>query len=146
MLTDFERQCLQLILKQGNVSKQHRQRIKIMFLADEGKNQTQISQELRASPRTIKDCVFMAKIGNAVDYCTFSLGRPKIITQEYLERLRHLVSGSPRNVGYCFNTWSATCLSRHLERELGIKVSDRHINRLLQRMGLSTKPAKINQS
>lgn len=144
MLTDFERQGLQLLLRQGNVSKQHRQRIKIMLLADEGKNQTQISQELQASPRTIKDCVLMAKTGNAVNYCHFSLGRPRIITQEYVDLLRYLVSGSPRNAGYCFNTWSAPCLSRHLERELGIKVSDRHINRLLQRMGLSTKSAFLS--
>ncbi|MEM8779799.1 MAG: helix-turn-helix domain-containing protein, partial [Cyanobacteria bacterium P01_G01_bin.49] len=35
--------------------------------------------------------------------------------------------------------WTAGWLSRHLEKEFDIKISDRYINQLLKQMGLSTK-------
>jgi Winged helix-turn helix len=68
------------------------------------------------------------------------IGRPKIVDDQYLERLRALVSQSPRDLGYPFQRWTASWLRRHLEPETGIVVSDRHINRLLKQMGLSTRP------
>jgi transposase len=68
------------------------------------------------------------------------VGRPKIISDHYLSRLKELVSGSPRDYGYPFQRWTAQWLKRHLARETGVEVSDRHINRLLKQMGLSTRP------
>ena len=50
-----------------------------------------------------------------------------------------MVSQSPRECGYAFSRWTANWLSRHLQKELGIAISDRHINRLLKQMGLSTR-------
>jgi transposase len=67
------------------------------------------------------------------------LGRPKIVNHQYIERLKELVSSSPREYGYAFSDWTAQWLSKHLAKELGIQISDRHINRLLKQMGLSTK-------
>jgi hypothetical protein len=49
------------------------------------------------------------------------------------------VSHSPREYGYPFQRWTAQWLGKHLAKELGIKVSDCHINRLLKEMGLSTR-------
>jgi transposase len=68
------------------------------------------------------------------------VGRPKIISDHYLSRLKELVSGSPRDYGYPFQRWTAQWLKRHLAQETGLEVSDRHINRLLKQMGLSTRP------
>ena len=66
-------------------------------------------------------------------------GRPKTVTEDYLKRLRDLVSHDPRQFGYSFRRWTAHWLNRHLSQEYDISVSDRHINRLLKQMGLSTR-------
>lgn len=68
------------------------------------------------------------------------MGRPKTVNEKYLARLKELVTNSPRECGYVFHRWTAQWLSRHLEKELGVKVSSCHINRLLKQMGLSTRP------
>jgi transposase len=67
------------------------------------------------------------------------MGRPKTVNEQYLARLKELVSHSPREYGYPFQRWTAQWLGKHLAKELGIKVSDCHINRLLKEMGLSTR-------
>ena len=67
------------------------------------------------------------------------IGRPKVITDEYVAFLQELVQHSPKDYGYPFQRWTAAWLRWHLAQELGIKVSDRHVNRLLSRMGLSTR-------
>jgi transposase len=69
------------------------------------------------------------------------IGRPKVITDEYVTYLRNLVQQSPQAYGYPFKRWTAAWLRCHLAKELDIEVSDRHINRLLQQMGLSTRTA-----
>jgi transposase len=73
-----------------------------------------------------------------------AIGRPKTISDPYLDRLRELVSNSPRTYGYPFERWTAHWLRRHLAKEFDIEVSDRHINRLLTQMGLSTRQRKAN--
>jgi hypothetical protein len=67
------------------------------------------------------------------------VGRPKTIDQTYLDRLKELVSHSPKVFGYGFSRWTAYWLRQHLLTELQIAVSERHINRLLRQMGLSTR-------
>lgn len=67
------------------------------------------------------------------------IGRPKVITDEYIAYLENLVKQGPQAYGYSFKRWTAGWLRCHLAKELGIEVSDRHINRLLHQMGLSTR-------
>lgn len=67
------------------------------------------------------------------------IGRPKVITDEYIAYLEKLVKQGPQAYGYPFKRWTAGWLRCHLAKELGIEVSDRHINRLLHQMGLSTR-------
>lgn len=61
------------------------------------------------------------------------------MNDQYIERLKELFSHSPRKYGYAFSSWTSQWLSKHLATEFGIEVSDRHINRLLKQMGLSTQ-------
>ncbi len=68
-----------------------------------------------------------------------SVGRPKTINDAYLERLKELVSHSPRHFGYPFERWTARWLRDHLAKEFELEISDRHVNRLLQQMGLSAR-------
>lgn len=70
------------------------------------------------------------------------IGRPKVITEEYMDTLKQLVEHGPQVYGYPFKRWTAAWLGCHLVKEFGIEVSDRHINRLLQQMGLSTRKTR----
>lgn len=67
------------------------------------------------------------------------IGRPKTIDDAYIQRLGELVKQSPKGVGYSFDRWTAYWLREQLLREFGVAVTERHINRLLRQMGLSTK-------
>lgn len=138
-LTPFQRKLLQKNLE-DNLSESYRQRIQIMLLADEGKTQTEICQILGCCPATVRHWMHIARTGMAHQWQDCPLGRPKAINQEYLERLQQLLSQSPRDCGYGFRRWTVSWLRKHLAKELGIEVSDRHLKRVLKQMGLSTIP------
>lgn len=138
-LTPFQRKQLQKKL-QEDLPPKYRQRLQIMLLADEGKTQAQICQALNCSPITARHWILFARSGEAHHWQSHPIGRPKAVNEEYLQRLQELVSQSPRDIGYSFRNWTAQKLSQHLAREFGIEFSDRHINRLLKQMGLSTRP------
>jgi PAS domain S-box-containing protein/diguanylate cyclase (GGDEF)-like protein len=67
------------------------------------------------------------------------LGRPKTISNRYIDRLRELVAHNPKDYGYNRKRWTGQLLKGHLAREFEVDISDRHINRLLQEMGLSAR-------
>ena len=138
-LTPKARKLLQRSL-QDDLPEQYRQRIEIMLLADAGKSQAQICQALGCSQATARYWITLARSGEAHNWNAFPIGRPKIVNEQYLERLKELVLHSPRDYGYSFGRWTAQWLSKHLAKELGIGVSDRNINLLLKKMGLSTRP------
>ncbi len=145
LLTPFQRKLLQKSL-QTESQWEHRLRIEIMLLADEGKSQAEISRVLRCSRRTVRYWIVMAQEGQANNWKAQPIGRPKSVNDEYLKRLKELVSHSPRDYGYAFERWTGQWLSKHLAKELGIEVCDRHINRLLKQMGLSTRPKPADTS
>jgi putative transposase len=138
-LTPFQRKLLQKSL-QDDLPEQYRQRIEIMLLADEGKSQAQICQVLGCSQGTARHWITLAQAGQAHNWSAFPIGRPKTVNDQYLERLKELVRHSPRDYGYPFGRWTGQWLSKHLGKELGISLSDRNINLLLKKMGLSTRP------
>ncbi|MBW4594448.1 MAG: helix-turn-helix domain-containing protein [Brasilonema angustatum HA4187-MV1] len=137
-LTPFQRKMLQKSLHK-DLPESYRQRIEIMLLADSGKSQTEICQTLGCCPATARHWMHIARTGMAHQWQESPIGRPKAVNEEYLQRLKELVTHSPRDYGYSFQTWTAHWLSKHLEKELGISVSDRNINLLLKKMGLSTR-------
>ncbi len=146
-LTPFQHKLLLKSL-QEDLPEMYRQRIQIMLLADEGKSQTQICRILGCCPATARHWIHIARSGMAHQWLESPIGRPKAVNEEYLERLKELVSNNPRDYGYGFKRWTANWLSKHLAKEMGIKVSDCHIKRLLKQMGLSTKqkPSKTEQN
>ena len=139
LLTTFQRKFL-LNNLYTDLPSSYRQRIEIMLLADEGKSQTEICRTLKCSPATVRYWMHIARSGMAHQWQDCPIGRPKIVNDEYLQRLQELLKGSPRDYGYSFQRWTANWLSKHLHKELGIQVSDRHIKRLLKKLGLSTRP------
>jgi transposase len=137
-LTPFQRQVLLKNL-QSNLQPEYRRRVEIMLLADMGKTQTQICQILGCSQEMARYWIAVAQAGLAHKWQDRPIGRPKTVNEEYIQRLKELVNHSPREYGYAFTNWTAQWLSKHLANEFGIEISDRHINRLLKQMGLSTK-------
>jgi transposase len=137
-LTPFQRKLLLKSL-QTDLRPEYCRRIEIMLLADTGQSQAQICKALGCSPEMARYWIVMAQTGQAHHWNDHPMGRPKTVNEQYLARLRELVSHNPREYGYPFQRWTAQWLGKHLAKELGIKVSDCHINRLLKEMGLSTR-------
>ncbi|MBR8833141.1 MAG: helix-turn-helix domain-containing protein [Stigonema ocellatum SAG 48.90 = DSM 106950] len=142
-LTPFERKMLQKSLHE-DLPESYRQRIEIMLLADQGESQTKICQTLGCCPATARHWIHVARTGMAHQWQELPLGRPKVVNEEYLERLKELVTHSPSDYGYTFRRWTKNWLQKHLEKEFGVEVSDRHLQRLLKQMGLSTRPKRNN--
>ncbi|MBD6619522.1 helix-turn-helix domain-containing protein [Komarekiella sp. 'clone 1'] len=142
-LTPFQRKLLLESLHKS-LPESYRQRLEIMLLADEGKTQTEICQTLGCCAATARHWMHIARTGMAHQWQDCPIGRPKAVNDQYLERLKELVNSSPRNYGYSFRRWTANWLGKHLAKELGIEVSDRHLKRLLKQLGLSTRPKTSN--
>jgi transposase len=143
-LTPFQRKVLLKNL-QTDLQPEYRRRIEIMLLADRGTSQTHICEILSCSQEMARYWIAVAEAGLAHKWNERPIGRPKTVNHQYLERLKELVSRSPRDYGYAFGSWTAQWLSKHLAQEFGIEISDRHINRLLKQMGLSTKQKSSKQ-
>ena len=112
-LTPFQRKSLQKSLQQNLADKQ-RQRIQIMLLADEGKTQVQICQELGCCQATARHWITMARTNQAHHWQSHPIGRPTLVHEEYVQRLRQLVTQSPQKVNvpnkdyqYPFKRWTA---------------------------------------
>ncbi|HEY9624240.1 MAG TPA: helix-turn-helix domain-containing protein [Crinalium sp.] len=144
ILTPFQRKLLIKSL-QTDLRPEYRQRIEIMLLADQGHSQAQICKLLGCYPSTVRYWISFAQAGNAHQWNEHQIGRPKTIDDDYLDRLRALVNDSPRQHGYPFQRWTAHWLGKHLAKETGTEISDRHINRLLKQMGLSTRPTRASK-
>ncbi|MEM8677279.1 MAG: helix-turn-helix domain-containing protein [Cyanobacteria bacterium P01_G01_bin.67] len=144
LLSPFERQVLQSHLHRDS-RPEYRRRIEIMLLADLGKSQSEICATLNCSNVTARYWIWMAKNGQALQWNNVPIGRPKTVNDQYINRLQELVTHSPQEFGYSFHRWTAQWLSKHLAKEFGIAISDRHINRLLKKMGLSTRFKRSSQ-
>lgn len=137
-LTPFQRKLLLKSLE-TDLRPEYRRRIQIMLLADEGQSQARICEALGCSQEMARHWIFMAQTGRAHHWNDRPMGRPKTVNEQYLDRLKELVSNSPREYGYSFDRWTGQWLSKQLAKELGIKISACHVNRLLKQMGLSTR-------
>ena len=138
LLTPFQRKLLLKNLE-NDLRPEYRRRIEIMLMADEGHCQAQICAKLGCSQETARYWIAIARDGKAHQWNDSPMGRPKMITEDYIDRLKDLVNHSPREYGYPFERWTAHWLGKHLAKELGIEVCDRHISRLLKEIGLSTR-------
>lgn len=143
VLSPFQRQLLEKNLETEG-RPELRRRIEIMLAADNGLSQSQICQTLNCSNETARYWIAIAQSGQAHLWNQKPMGRPQKVTDEYRDRLRELVSHSPRDYRYSFQRWTGQWLSRHLAKELGIRISARHVNALLKQMGLSTRQPPIN--
>jgi transposase len=133
-LTTFQRKLLLKKLYDDALSQLNRQRIKIMILADQGIPQSEICTEVGCCSSTARHWIHMARSGMAHLWEESPRGRPKVVTDAYLERLGELLSQSPRDYKYPFARWTADWLRKHLAQEYGIEISLRHFKRLLKQV------------
>lgn len=140
LLSSFQRKQLKNKLTQQDIPKLLRQRIEIMILADEGKTQSEICRMLGCSATTAGRWILFARAQFAHQWEETPPGRPKKVSDEYIQRLQELFHSNPRDFGYPFHRWTASWLNKHLTKELGIELSDRHLSRLLKQLGLSNRP------
>lgn len=120
-----------------------RRRLEIMIRSKLGKSRQEICRELGCSPETARYWIAMSEMGKVDVWSSCPVGRPQKITADYLQRLQEVIGQNPQNFGYTFKKWTAKRLQKHLFKEIGIKISDRHINRLLKEMGVSS-PYRVN--
>lgn len=144
LLTPFQRKQLEKSLE-TELRSQYQQRIQIMLMADSGYSQAQICEALGCAQVTARYWMSVAESGNAHRWNDRPMGRPKTVSEAFLNRLKEVATHSPREYGYSFRHWTARWLAKHLAKELGIKVSDRHINALLKDMGLSTRERSLTE-
>ena len=143
-LTPFQRQMLaEKIAKEPPNA--YRQRLEIILLTDGGNTQAAICRSLGCSPGTASRWIQLTKAGLAHQYLDCPVGRPKVVTDEYIEFLRELLDRSPRDYGYPFRTWTIDWLGKHIAKEKGIAVSHSHLKRVMRESGLSTR-TKLQQS
>ena len=143
-LTPFQRQMLREHIAK-EVPAGYRQRLEIVLLTDKGKTQAQICRILGCSAATANRWMQLTKAGLAHQYLDYPVGRPKLITDEYVELLRELLQHSPQDYGYPFKTWTVGWLGKHIAKEKGIEVSHSHLKRVMRELGLSTR-TKAQQS
>jgi transposase len=129
----------------ANLPPEYRRRLEIMLLADMGKSQTEICQILGCSQEMARYWITITKAGLVEEWQQRRIGRPKIVNQQYIARLKELLSHSPRKYGYAFSNWTSQWLSKHLATEFSIEISNRHINRLLKEMGLATQKRRLSK-
>jgi transposase len=125
-----------------NLDHRHRRRLEIILRSHLGQSQVEICSALGCSKDMARYWMAIANRPASDSWQDTCIGRPKMVNDEYLQRLRELVTSSPKEHGYAFKRWTAKCLSQHLSAELGIQISDRHVNRLLKQMGLSTRDSQ----
>lgn len=125
-----------------NLDHKHRRRLEIILRSHLGQSQVEICSALGCSKDMARYWMAIANRPASDSWQDTCIGRPKMVNDEYLQRLRELVTSSPKEHGYAFKRWTAKCLSQHLGAELGIQISDRHVNRLLKQMGLSTRDSQ----
>ncbi len=140
-LTQFQRQMLQENI-QKELPNSYRQRLEIILLTDNGKTQAEICRITGCCASTASRWIQLTKVGMAHSYLDCPVGRPKIVTDEYIELLRELLQKSPRDYGYPFRTWTVNWLLKHVNKEMGIEVSKGSLKRVMRDLGLSTKPTK----
>lgn len=111
LLTPFQRKLLTESLA-TDLCREYRHRIEIMLLADQGYSQTQICKTLGFCHDTARYWTVIAQLGQAHQWNERRIGRPKVIDETYLNRLKELVSRIPREFDYPFRCWTAQWLSK----------------------------------
>ena len=143
-LTDEERRALEELVRRHKTGQQVADRARIVLLAAEGLNNSEIARELALEPDTVRlwrqrwlrtagvavaDLPVAARLADAP-----RSGTPARITPEQVARIMALPCEAPGESGRPVSQWSTTELAAEITRR-GIveRISPRHAARLLKR-------------
>jgi transposase len=111
-------------------------RLHVVLLVGLGHNCYEVAQWASADPRSVERWVHAYLAGGAEmlrdHHCG---GRPGSLTDAQWHQLGSDLAQSPAALGYGQTGWSGKLLARHLEHSCHLRLSLRHCQRLLQRLG-----------
>ena len=147
-LTDEERRELERLVRRHTTGQQVADRARIVLLAAEGRNNSEIARELALEPDTVRlwrqrwlrvsgvalaDLPVAARLADAP-----RSGTPARITPEQVARIVALACEAPGESGRPISQWSTTELAAEIVRRgIVARISPRHAARLLKR-GISS--------
>ena len=148
-LTTEERGDLEGLVRRHKTGQQVAERARIVLLAADGKNNSEIARELALEPDTVRLWRQRWLLRSGVALAELSVadrladaprsGTPARITPEQVARIVALACEAPRESGRPVSQWSTTELAAEIMRR-GIvdTISPRHAARLLKR-GISSR-------
>ena len=145
-LTDEERKELRKIMKQTDDARVYRRAQAILEL-DEGEKPQQIAKRLAVGRSTIYNWAsrFQQRREEAVIDRLRDLprgGRPPEKREKAKKMILSVIGFDPREMGYRYPVWTVPLLRHHIEREEGIKISEKTIRRALKDLGYRYKRAR----
>jgi transposase len=106
---------------------------------DEGYSQAEVAEFLGVSTRSIRRWIVADRDGGARALMTKArCGRPPKLTEEQVTRvLSWLRDASPCDFGFPTERWTAPRVASLIERQFGVPMNHRYLNRWLRRHGVS---------
>lgn len=110
-----------------------RNRCEMILLSNNGLTPPQIAQRLGGSRRTITRYIQRYEAHRLAGlYDKPKPGRPRRVTDEYLEKLQATVVQDPRLLGQPYSHWTTENLARYLEEQTGICLCSRQVAKYLK--------------
>lgn len=130
-------------LRKAFVSEQNvraKARLHAAFLRRQGKKEEEIANTLGVTKSAVSK--WLNKLhdnGLKAAVLAKQTGRPKRLSAEQLKLLRADLLKEPTQHGYSDGFWSTRIVQAHVRKKFGSSFVDRHMRRLLHRMGFSLK-------
>ena len=123
---------LQKALKEEENS-EIRERILILLLLNDGKNQAEVGKFIGCSSQTVS---YWCVHGDPDNLETLKdkrmQGNYRKATEEYIKLLLETIEKEPHELGYEFGRWTAQRLATYLGKETGIELSSSQVRRILK--------------
>ena len=131
-LTQEQKTNLQNALKESEDS-HFRQRVLMLLLMNDGKTYAEITDFLGCSYRSV---AYWCCHGDPENLESLKdqrrKGNKRKATPQYIDLLMKTIEKEPSEYDYEFGRWTAARLSKHLEKETGIKLSSEQVRRILK--------------
>jgi transposase len=145
-LTIRQRNGLKSFMKKTNNKKEYRRVLAVLQKAD-GISYESIAKEHGVSSRTVRRWVISSYVKNGIEGLKILTKRrrgPKSkIKDNDKEIILSVLFNDPHIFNYLRNTWSLRSLAKCLTNELRIKISFKHLQRILKSMGITSKRPKL---
>lgn len=132
LLRDSEREQLQQLHRQTKDASV-RSRCEMILLSNEGLTPPQIAERVRFSRRTVTRFIQRYEAEGIKGLPDKPKpGRPRRVTDEYLQKLEAAVEQNPRDLGQPFSSWTTEHLASYLSEQTGITIGARQVENYLK--------------